>query len=600
MLVARPRGVDSWKAATDTTRGMDVATAQTEGDVLRRHAVVVHADIADYSRQLADDAAATVATVAAYRRLVTGVVDSGGGALVNFVGDSFLAVFDEARAAMRATVSICAAIRERNRGLPDHRRTWFRFGVDAGEIMVADDGRHFGDALNIAARIQTIAQPGGVNVTGAVYAELDEPALRLVALGSRRLKNIPEMIRVYRLAGIGDDVADPPPADPGVPSVAVLPTVAAGDAAERAIADALRVDLVRALGDVPGLLVTDVGPTLGDSSAGLGDLEARYLLQSRVVRSGTRVRAYAKLMEVGTMNQVWADRWEGSADDVFALQDLVSAGTVRAMEIELVVGQPATIYRDELDAAGREIVYRGWHQLGTGTRDGWRDARELFTSLVRTRPDARSGYALAAFACWWGAIEGLSDAPERDYSDAAAYATQGVDLDDPSGLSHMVVASLRLHAGADMQAALNAAEVALERRPSCDVSFGVLGSVQRYLGDWQSAVEACRRAQELSPLNHEWYGTIVASAYYVGERYHDAARSAERVIERQPDKLEALLVLAASQQALGLTRRTRATVVNLLERFPEVRREHLRERHPFRDPAILDRWMTHLAAAGVP
>lgn len=124
--------------------------------------------------------------------------------------------------------------------------------------------------------------------------------------------------------------------------------------------------------------------------------------------------------------------------------------------------------------------------------------------------------------------------------------------------------------------------------------------MRRYLGDWQSAVEACERAQQLSPLYDAWFDTIKASAYYVGERYHDAALTAERVVDRRLGNLEALLVLAAAQQALGLTRRAHATVGMLLDRFPDVRRDDLRRKHPFRDRAILDRWLGHLADAGVP
>lgn len=579
---------------------MTVATTQSPDGLQRRHAVALHADIADYSRLMADDAAATVATARAYRQLVAELVADVGGTLINFVGDSFLATFDDARTAMRAAVSICTAVRERNRDLPRHRRTWFRLGLDAGEIVVADDGRCFGDVLNIAARIQAIAQVGGINVTETVYRELDEPALRLVGLGERRLRNIPEMVRVYQLAGVDDDIDDRATTTVGAPSVAVLPTLGTAAGADLAIADALRLDLVHALGAIPGLRVTDIGSDLSTTPVDLGAVDARYLLESRVVRSGTRLRAYVKLGELATMNQVWAERWEGSIDDVFALQDAVTAGTVRAMEVELVVGAPATIYRDELDAESRAAVYRGWHRLATGTPDGWSDARAVFTSLVRTHPDRRTGYALGAFVCWWGAVQGLSDTPHRDLEAAAGYAARGVELDDPSGLSHMVVAALALQSDRDLQTALDDATVALQRRPTCDVSFGLLGSVQRYLGDWQSAVDACVRAQELGPVHRLWYGTVQASAYYVGERYHEAARAAEAVVEHQPHNLEALLVLVASQQALGLTRRTRATVAALLDRFPDVRRDDLPDRHPFRDPRILRRWTAHLAAAGVP
>jgi adenylate cyclase len=577
---------------------MGVVSEQRVDGLRRSRGVVLHADVADYSRLMADDPTAAVTTMRTYERLVADAVTAVGGTLVNFVGDSFLAVFDDARAGMRAAVRICGAVREHNAGLARAQRAWFRLGLDAGEIVTADDGRHFGDPLNIAARIQAIAQVGGINVTEAVYAELDEPALRFVALGTRRLKNIPEPIRVYRLAGLGSDAGDRGTDVSDDPTVAVLPLHHAAEPVDASVAEALRLEIVQSLGTLAGLRVVD--HRTGDDAHGSGSVDANYVLYGGIARSGDSLRAYATLAELETMNRVWGDRWEGSTDALFELQDAMAAAIVRAMEIELVVGQPAMIYRAELDGEARELVYRGWHQLNSGSRDGWRRAYELFAQVRRDRPGSVSGYALSAFVCWWGAVEGLSQAPADDLDAAARYAARGMELGDPTGLSQLVAAALRLHAGEDLEPTLAAAQESLALRPTCDVSYMVLGSVQRYLGDWQAAVEACHHARELSPARMPWFATVQASAYYVGERYHDAVRIAEQVTERQPANLEALLVLAASQQALGLVRRARATVATLLDHYPDVRRDELPRRHPFRDAEIIARWSAHLAAAGVP
>ena len=284
---------------------MTAVTDQSVDGLRRRRAVVLHADVADYSRLMADDSAATVETMRAYHHLVSDAVTEVGGTLVNFVGDSFLAVFDDAQSGMRAAIRICSAVRQHNAELPRTRRAWFRLGLDAGDIVTAADGRYFGDPLNIAARIQAIAQAGGINVTEAVYRELDEPALRLVALGRRRLKNIPEPVRVYRLAGVGAPDGRLPSPGAVEPVVAVLGTSYGDDPADRGVADALRAELVAALGAVPGLGVIDGGD---DRSGGEGP-GASYLLDTAAVRSGAQVRFYAKLVELETMNLVWSDRW---------------------------------------------------------------------------------------------------------------------------------------------------------------------------------------------------------------------------------------------------------------------------------------------------
>jgi TolB-like protein len=550
---------------------------------------------------MADDEAATVAAVREYQQLVEEAVRSAYGTMVNFVGDSFAAVFGDAAAGMRAAVAICRAVHQRNRPRPRTRRMYFRLGLDAGEVVVADDGHYFGEPLNIAARVQAIAEVGGINVTEAVYQDLDEPALRMISLGRRRLKNIPELIHVYRLASTGSSDDDHDwPIRAGTASIAVLPIIGTDDTATRDIAVALRLDLLSALMRNPGLRVINVQASEpGGDQGPRADAGAAYILTTGVVRSGTRLRAYADLYETATLNRVWTERWDGATDDVFALQDAVSRGTLRALEIELVIGEPARIYRSVLDDVALEHVYRGWYHIAQGTRLASRRAVEHFTAVTHSHPQSPIGPALSAFALWWALSQDLSDDPVQDRARAETWARQGMALDDDTGLSHMIIAALQLHVGGNLDAALSEARVALRRRPTCDVTYVVEASVQRYLGAWEAAIAACRRALELVSMPQPWHGTVLASAYYVGERYDAAIDAAERLVRAEPINLETLLVLAAAQQALGLPRRARATVDTIVDRFPHVRREDLAAHYPYRDPAILQRWSAHLAAAGL-
>jgi len=574
-----------------------------EPGVHRRRAVVLNADIASYSRLMADDEASTVAALREYQRLAEDAVGSADGTMVNFVGDSFTAVFDDAREAMRAAIAVCRAVRQCNRPRPKTRRMYFRVGLDVGDVVVADDGRYFGEPLNVAARVQAIAKIGGINVTEAVYQELDEPALRLISIGRRRLKNIPEMVRVYRLADVADDDDhewDWPARAPAA-SIAVLPTIAADDTVTRGVAAALRLDLLGALARNPGLRVINAQPGQPGVDQGPGtDVGAAYILTTGVVRSGTRLRAYADLYETVTLNRVWTQRWDGATDDVFALQDAVSVGTLRALEIELVIGEPARIYRPALNDRALEHVYRGWYHMAIGTPVASRRAVEHFTAVTQSHPQSPIGFALTAFALWWAVDQDRSDDPLRDRERAEAWARRGIALDDDTGLSHMIVAALQLHIGGNLDAALAEARVALQRRPTCDVTFIVEASVQRYLGAWEAAIQACRRALELVSTPQPWHCTVLASAYYIGQRYDDAAETAEHLLQAEPNNLEALLVLAAAQQALGLPRRAHATIVSIVDRFPDARRVDLAARYPYRDHKILQRWNTHLAAAGLP
>lgn len=182
---------------------------------------------------------------------------------------------------------------------------------------------------------------------------------------------------------------------------------------------------------------------------------------------------------------------------------------------------------------------------------------------------------------------------------AAYILTVGV-VRSGAELSHMIVAALQLHVGGDLDAALAEARQALQRRPTCDVTFVVEAGVQRYLGAWEAAVQACRRALDLVSTPQPWHFTVPATAYYIGQRHYDAAETAERLVQSEPNNVETLLVSAAAQQALGLRRRARATVASIVDRFPDARCQNLASRYPYRDPNILQRWTTHLVAACLP
>jgi len=563
----------------------------------RRQLVVLNADVVDYSRLIAEDELGTVAAMRDYHQLVGDAVATASGRLANFIGDNFMAVFDDARSAMQAAVAVSLAARNRNAGRPAHRQVRFRMGLDTGAVVMVED-RYFGDPVNIAARVQALAEPGGIMITEAVYRALDEPELRFSPVGARQLKNIPGLVRIYRLTGLTEDRGAEAALAMQPPTIAVLPLIAySGGKDLEELAGLLTEDLVTALAKRPGIAVIDVSRE--DATApGAAHPPARYILEGGLHRSGQRMRVHVQVHETPTMNNVWADRWDIEDDDHFSISDRITAEVVKALEIELVVGEPARIYHAMLDAEAVQRVYHGWYQLIRSTPESLTKAHELFESLAQSHPQSTVGPALAAFSLWWGASQGMSADPERDLRRAAAYARRGVEQDDETGLSHMIMAALALGSG-DGETAVAAAEKAIQRRPTCDITFAISGSIRRYLGEWEDAVSLCQKAIRLSAMVKPWYPTVLASSYYVGEQYQEAADNAAQVLEVMPDNLEALLVLAAAQAALGFDRRARGTAEIITAKFPAIRRADLARLHPFQDPAIIDRWTRHLEQAGL-
>jgi adenylate cyclase len=562
-----------------------------------RFVVALNADVVGYSRLMADDFEGTAAIVADYHRLVEEKVEAAGGTLVVFVGDNFMAVFEHATDAMAAAIAISTEIEGRNADLPEHRRVRFRMGLDQGEVTITPDGQYYGDVLNIAARIQALAVPGGVSVSGDVYRALDEPELRFKPSGQRTLKNIPGAVPVY-------DFRDLPVEGPAgrkrpilaTPSVAVLPIhVEWVEESLRGAGPILAADLVDRLTAIPGLRVvdaTDENQTIENQHA------IDYMLNSGIHQFGKSLRVYVKLMDFATINVVFSRRWDATADTLLTLSDSIGEEVARFLEVELVVGEPARIYSDLGDPKAQENIYRGWFQLNSSTREGFQRALEYFEEVDRHHPDETVAAALLAFTHWVGVAQDLVDDPEHHLQLSKEYARRGIAEGDPSGLSQMAEAAVLIIERRFAEAAERLEGVEITR-PTCDVTFGLEGSSRRYLGQWEKSIEALDRAMRLTQVVNPWYPTVQACAFFIGGRFEDAVAAAEAVLEQQPHNLEALLVLTAAQQEMGLERRARATAQIVKDTYPALDVEAWVAERPYQDPELIERWRRVLGEVGL-
>lgn len=538
------------------------------------------------------------------RVVVNEEVATAGGTLVNFVGDNFMAVFDECEPAVRAAMTITNALAAKNALVPEFQRLRFRMGLDKGTVVIDDDGSYLGDALNIAARIQSIAQPGGLSVSGDVYRALDEPALRFRSKGRQRLKNIPEHIEVYEFIDLPskDDTAITPtrPLALDTPKVAIAPMHLEGTSSElQSMASFLLSDVISGLVGLRNLDVVDVTKTMGQSQT--EDEVAsnvRYVLYSGIVQVGSRVRLWAQALEVLTQNALWADKWDTDVDSLLDIADQFAEEIVRAFEVELIIGEPARIYHELGDPKAVAKVYETYYHLTSGTASGWNRAHGLAQTLKTEFPDSILGLVIGSFTNWVGAAQGFSEDPQQSLMDAHADAVRAIEMGDETGLASMIIAAVTLAQG-DPDSALDQISAAKITRPTCDLTWAVEASVRRYLGQWEEAVELVDQAMGLSPVNKPWYPTVLASSYYVGERYEQAAAVAEEVLEFQPQNIEALLVLAASQSELGLDRRARATGAVIRDRFPQANISEWLASNPYQDDRFITRWKRDLEGAGL-
>lgn len=560
--------------------------------------VALNADVVGYSRLLADDFETTTEVMGELRQVVDDKVSESDGTLVNFVGDNFMAVFGGSKDAMQSAIAIAAAIEARNADIPDGRQVRFRMGLDQGTVTSTGD-QYFGDALNIAARIQAIAPPGGISISGRVYKSLDEPALRFQSLGRKKLKNIPEEVEVFQFVDLPTDGHGPahgPGLSLAAPTVAVLPIHADSVTPElQPVINIIRDDLIHRLSQIPRMRVIDAS---GEAELGSSDNPVRYMLETGVHQVSDQVRVYAKLMDVTSMNIVTTNRWTSATSGLLALSDEVAEGVARAVEIELIIGEPAGLYGELEDPVAIQNIYTGWFHLTSGSPDGWSKAVEYFDKVAVSNPDMSYGHVLSAFAYWMGASEGAIDKRDALLEEAIKHAQIGLDLGDPTGLAQMVVAGVLMFQG-HHQEALEKIDNLVIKRPTCDVTYAVEGSLRRYMGDWEKSVDLLGKAMNLTAVSNPWYPTVQACSLYFGGRVERAAATAEAVIEHQPSNLEALLVLTAAQVEMGLERRARAAADLIRERFSSVDIDRWLEQSPYQKQEMVERWKSDLASAGV-
>ena len=291
-------------------------------------------------------------------------------------------------------------------------------------------------------------------------------------------------------------------------------------------------------------------------------------------------------------------KWTAKRNELLALSDQISEDIAHAVEIELVIGEPARIYADLGDPKAIQTIYDAWFHLNSGTKEGWAQALDAFDTVTESHPDQPVGYALAAVTTWAGVGQGyIADRP-AGLQDAWNKAQGAIDSGDPTGLASTVQAAILMSRGFNDQA-LEMMDGLQISRPTCDITYAVEGSVRRYMGQWEKAIDLTDTAMRLTAVNNPWYLTIQACSLYMGGRFERAAATAEAVVEHQPNNLEALLVLTAAQQEMGLERRARATAEIVKERYPGTDINEWLDQNPYQVPEMVDEWRANLKAAGL-
>ena len=585
--------------------------------VKRRLAAILAADIAGYSLLMGGDEEGTLARLKAYRReLIDPKNKEHHGRIVKTTGDGILIEFPSVVDAVRCAIEVQQGMLERNVQVPEDKRIQFRVGINLGDVMV--EGRDlYGDGVNIAARLETLANPGGICISETVLNHArDKVAFEAEDAGEQTLKNIARPVHVYRI------IVDPRQrhaaakpttgtlALPDRPSIAVLPFQnMSGDAEQEYFSDGVVEEIITALSRMRWLFVIARNSSFAYKGKASDvrqvgrELGVRYVLEGSVRKAGSRLRITGQLIDASTGAHLWADRFEGGLEDVFELQDHVTSSVIGAIAPTLEQAEMERAKRkptENLDAY--DYYLRGIASLHRWSREGVDEALGLFSKAIELDPSFASAYGAAAFCYFWRKANGWMTDRTQEIADTLRLGGRAAELgkDDAVALSF---AGLALGYVADeIEAGIELIDRALRLNPNLAAAWSASGCLRTALGDHDRAIEHTARAMRLSPLDPLTFfmQTFTAFAHFLSGRYDEAWPLAEKAARAQPNYMSAIRLAAASNACAGRLEEAKRFVARALQLDPELRISNFKGRIIAVRPDDFAKYAEGLRKAGLP
>ena len=582
----------------------------------RRLAAILAADIAGYSALMGADEARTVSDLKGHQAVVLPMVGDFGGRIIDTAGDGILAEFSSVVNAVECAVAIQRAMAERNTPVESVRRMQFRIGINLGDVIY-DSERIFGDGINIAARLEGIAEPGGICVSAKVRDEIDgKMNFAYWDLGDRHLKNIVRPVRAY---GIRLDAApaQPAPAAPPQPddrpSIAVLPfTNMSGDPEQEYFSDGISDDIITDLSKIGGLTViarnssfTYKGRAVDVRTVGR-ELAVRSVLEGSIRRAGQRVRITAQLIDTASGGHVWAERYDRDLTDIFAVQDDVTHRIVEALKVTLSPAENARLADSGTsNIEAYDCYLRGRELLGapvgigkTKNREALEQSTKFFMRALELDPSYSLAYAGLSMAYNLDYQNRWSDDPDSSLPLSKRYAELAVEKNPKEPFARLCMSWAAIFKK-DLDRAKSEAETALSCNPNYASAYAVLGTIHTYLGRPLEAVAMIERATRLDPAASKHYLHFLGTAYLLAGKYETAAVVLRRRVFLVPGTDFSRALLASALGHLGDVDDARRVWHELKEINPKYSfREHF-SRRPFRKEDV-ETLAEGLTKAGLP
>ena len=594
----------------------------SEADIVRKLTAIFYADVAGYSRLTGSDEEGSHRRVMATLDFTTETIEARGGAVLRFAGDAVLAEFPSIVTAIKASAAIQTALQSQNRNIPQDRKVQIRIGINLGDVM-EDRGEIFGDGVNLAARLEATAEPGGICVSAAVYDQVrGKVDIEFTEGGTEYFKNIADPVHIYHWRPEQDSEAedsDPPPlvvpAGPpsstatkrsDKPSIAVLPfTNMSGDADQEYFSDGITEDITTDLSKISGLFIiarntafTYKGRNV-DLTKVSQELGVRYILEGSVRKVGERVRITAQLIDGDTGGHVWAERYDRSLEDIFSVQDEVTGEIVTALRVHVSDAERKRLIKKEtenLDAyddllKGRELFLRF-------TKEGNREAEQKFRHAFRQDPDYATAYAELARVLVQRRNHGWSDTPDEDLSEGFRMVSKAVELDDAVAQAHIVkgFVHLWLH---EHDKALEELDIGLSLDPNHADGHMWRAIVSGFAGDPEEGVRRVQHAVRLNPGSPFWYLFALGNACFAMWRYDECVEACAKAVEKNPNFIFAQMLLASGLGQLGRTEGAERALDECRRLNPRFSLNWAKNLIPYKEQASIDRFVTGLQKAGL-
>lgn len=581
--------------------------------VVRRLAAVLAIDMVGYSRHMEADEAGTIARQKVHRReVIDPVLKEHSGRIAKTMGDGLLVEFASVVDALECAVRIQRGIGKLEAKVPKQRRIAYRAGINLGDIVIDGDDI-LGDGVNIAARLEALAEPGGIFISASVFEQVvGKLDIAFDNLGEQQVKNIRKPVRIYRVRL--EIMADSMESQPGGSSGAVKPAIAvlpfqdmSPERDQEYFADGISEDIITELARNQAFFVTARNSTFTykgksvDVKQVAGELGVRYVLEGSVRKGGSRVRITAQLIDASTGNHVWAERYDRELDDIFTVQDEITTSIVGVVAPELIGAEMQRARRKDPAGMGAwDLVMRAnWHAWRLTVEDS-AEAKKFATQAIGLDPRMARARVVHAMCDIWDVLYGWSGNPLKSLASAHEMARAAVEIDPRDAEAHTILGVVTLFTR-DFDDAPRRLETALRLNANLAFPYMWGGGYYAFTSEGAKAREHLTRALRLSPRDPAncWTYAFFGLAEFSEERYEEAAEWALKSIHLQPDFPTAHRLLAASYGQKGDAAKAQAALEGLLAIAPGTTIASTRAGVPWKDPAIMDRYLGALRKAGL-